>query len=67
MTRKKTPCQAPAIAGCARCRMHGGKGSGPPEQNMHAFKHGRYTVEALAMRKQINTLLREGRKLIREM
>lgn len=35
-------CQAPAVAGCARCRMHGGRGSGAPAGNQNARKHGLY-------------------------
>jgi glucans biosynthesis protein len=48
--------------------MHGGaKGSGAPRGNTNALKHGAYTREALARRAQIRTLLREARKLLREL
>jgi hypothetical protein len=30
-----------------RCRMHGGPSPGAPKGNRNAFKHGRYTIEAI--------------------
>ena len=66
-TRKGTQCQAPAVGGKSRCRMHGGaKGSGAPRGNNNAFKHGNYTAEAIAFRKHVNELLRDGRQTIAE-
>lgn len=44
-----------------RCRMHGGKSTGAPKGNQNAFKHGRYTAKALAMRKSVGALLRSAR------
>ena len=45
--------------------MHGGApGSGAPRGNKNAFKHGRYTREAIAERGQIRELVRQTRKLI---
>ncbi len=64
-TRKGTPCQAPALSGKARCRMHGGAaGSGAPKGNQNALKHGLHTKEALALRKHVRELLRNGKELI---
>lgn len=64
-TRKGTPCAAPAVRGRKRCRMHGGaQGSGAPPGNSNALKNGLYTAEALALRKHVNRLLRESRKII---
>lgn len=66
-TRKGTPCQAPAVAGKARCRMHGSaKGSGAPIGNQNAVKHGMYTREALEFRKHIRELLKDGKELIKK-
>ena len=45
-TRKGTECQSPAVKGKARCRMHGGKGSGAPKGNRNAYKHGSRSAEA---------------------
>ncbi|MFM9898066.1 MAG: HGGxSTG domain-containing protein [Sphingorhabdus sp.] len=63
-TRAGTPCLAPATRGRARCRMHGGAaGSGAPDGNRNALKHGVYTSEAIEWRKQINQLMRSSRAL----
>jgi hypothetical protein len=37
--------------------MHGGKSPGAPKGNKNALKHGRYTAEAIAQRRQISALL----------
>lgn len=67
-TRKGTPCQAPAVTGKARCRMHGGAaGSGAPKGNKNAFKHGLYTAEAKEMRRFIRESSRKTKEIIDEM
>jgi len=48
-----------------RCRMHGGMSPGAPKGNKNAFKHGRYTAEAIANRREIATLLRAMNVLAR--
>jgi len=48
-TRSGAPCRAPAIKGKHRCRMHGGKGSGAPRGNRHAWKHGWYSGRVRAI------------------
>jgi uncharacterized protein YjcR len=48
--------------------MHGGaQGSGAPKANQNARKHGRFTRDAIAERRQIQALLDEARKLLGEM
>ena len=48
--------------------MHGGApGSGAPRANRNARRHGLFTGEAIAARKQIQALLGEARKLLQEM
>lgn len=64
LTRSGKPCQAPAMPN-GRCRMHGGKSPGAPKGNKNAFKHGRYTADAIARRREIATLLRTMRTLAR--
>jgi len=68
-TRKGTPCRAPAMAN-GRCRMHGGKSTGPRtkeglERSRKAnWKHGYYSAESIALRRYISSLLRESRDII---
>ena len=67
-TRSGQACRAPAVRGKRRCRMHGGAAqSGAPWGNRNAHKHGRFTADAIAERKQIQALLGEARKLLQEM
>jgi hypothetical protein len=55
-TRSGKPCRSPAVHGKRRCRMHGGAtGSGAPRGNKNAQKHGLYTREAIAQRRQLRT------------
>jgi len=64
-TRKGTPCQAPAVAGKKRCRMHGGaKGSGAPKSNANALKTGLHTAEAKEMRRLVREMTRRSKALI---
>ncbi|TDR92999.1 hypothetical protein EV668_0244 [Enterovirga rhinocerotis] len=49
-----------------RCRMHGGKAKGAPKGNSHAFKHGRYTAEAIAERRRLMALLRGMKGLVEQ-
>jgi len=45
--------------------MHGGAlGSGAPRGNQNALKHGLYTREAFAERRQLSELVRQSRELI---
>ena len=63
--RQGTACQALAVSGKARCRMHGGaKGSGAPRGNRNALKHGGYRREERAFRKHIRELLRSGEEML---
>lgn len=68
-TRSGTPCKAPAMAN-GRCRMHGGKSTGPRtpeglERSRKAnFKHGLYSAESIAERRYISQLLRDSRETL---
>jgi hypothetical protein len=57
-TRKGTPCEAPAIRGKTRCRMHGGKSPGRPQI------HGRYAKANIEKRRSWRRLLRELRQTL---
>ncbi len=68
-TRKGTPCMAPAMAN-GRCRMHGGKSTGPRtpeglERSRKAnFKHGHYSAESIRVRWYRKQLLRDSQENI---
>jgi hypothetical protein len=63
--RSGQPCRQPAMAN-GRCRMHGGLSTGAPKGNRNAFKHGRYSAEAIAGRRKIRELIRAMRALARQ-
>ena len=67
-TRSGGACRSPAVHGKKRCRMHGSApGSGAPRGNQNARRHGLFTSDAIAERKQIQALLGETRKSLQEM
>jgi hypothetical protein len=56
------------MRGKRRCRMHGGTpGSGAQKGNQNARRHGLFTRDAIAERKEIRELLSEARRLLQEM
>ncbi len=61
-TRAGSPCRSPAMTN-GRCRLHGGLSPGAPKGNRNAFKHGRYTAEAVASRREVAALIRTMRAL----
>jgi hypothetical protein len=66
-SRSGGPCRSPAMSGKTRCRMHGcAPGSGAPTNNRNAFKHGVFTRQAIAERKQFQALLRQSLKLLQD-
>ena len=61
-------CRSPVVRGKRRCRMHGGAlESGAPKGNQNARRHGLFTREAIAERRQIRALLGEARKFLQAM
>ncbi len=71
-TRKGTACMAPAMPN-GRCRMHGGKSTGPKTidgieriRKAH-FKNGGYSKQTIGNRKRFNGLLRQYRDTMREL
>ena len=61
-TRQGASCRQPTVSGKARCRMHGGaEQSGGQPGNQNALRHGRYTAEAIARRREVAALLRACR------
>ena len=67
-TRRGTPCKAPAVRDRKRCRMHGGaRGSGAPQGSRNgAWRHGRYSREAIERRQEAAELVRSMRALVRQ-
>jgi hypothetical protein len=64
-TRSGSRCRSPAMPN-GRCRMHGGTSPGAPMGNKNAFKHGHYTAEAIAERREISALLRAMKALTKD-
>jgi uncharacterized protein YjcR len=63
-TRSENQCQSPAMPN-GRCRMHGGMSPGAPKGNQNALKHGHYTADAIARRREISGLVRSMKTLAR--
>jgi len=61
--RTGKPCRAPAVRGWTVCRMHGAGGGARTGPNNPSWKHGGRSGEAVALRKLVNSLGREARKL----
>ena len=59
--RSGKPCRSPAVRGYTVCRMHG-TGGGAPKGNRNALKHGNFTAEGLALKRQISALARMARE-----
>jgi hypothetical protein len=57
----------PSFRGLRSRNPESAPGSGPPSGNRNARKHGLFTRAATAERKQVQALLGEARKLLREM
>ncbi|WP_375787881.1 HGGxSTG domain-containing protein [Bradyrhizobium sp. Pha-3] len=67
-TRTGGACRAPAVRDKTRCRMHGGaEGSGAPRANRNARKHGLFTRDAIAERREIRALLGDVRRVLEGM
>jgi uncharacterized protein YjcR len=67
-TRSGGACRSPAVHGKKRCRMHGGaRGSGAPRANRNARKHGLFTRDAIAERRQVQALLSDARRFLQAM
>ena len=58
------PCGQPAMKN-GRCRLHGGKSTGAKKPHK-PIKHGRFTAEAIAQRKEVAALIRRYKKLLKE-
>lgn len=61
--RTGDPCQAPAVRGWSVCRMHGAGGGAKAGTTHPNWKHGARSSEAVTLRKVVNALGSESRKL----
>ena len=63
-TSKRTQCRcrAPAVRGWTVCRFHGARGGAPKGEANGAWKHGAYTKEASAFRRECTALVRKARQ-----
>lgn len=62
-TRTGGRCRQPAMKN-GRCRLHGGKSKSGKEHGR--YRHGGRTKEGMEMRRQLAVLLREARRMLRE-
>ena len=67
-TRSSGACRAPGGPSPPGGRLRGGAAApGAPRANRNARKHGLFTAEAIAERREIRALLDAARKLLDEM
>jgi hypothetical protein len=59
--RSRRQCRAPAVRGWSVCRFHGARGGAPTGKANGAWKHGQYSNEARAFRRECAVLLRKVR------
>ena len=62
--RTGKPCRAPAVRGWSVCRMHGAGGGAKAGAAHPNWQHGTRSGEAVEVRKLVNMLGREARKLV---
>ncbi len=56
-SRAGTPCQAPALRGRKRCRLHGGWSTGAPRGSRNGnYTDGDWTTEAIEERRWLHAL-----------
>lgn len=58
------PCQSPAVTGWKVCRHHGAGGGAPKGERNGDYRHGLYTQEAKAERREMAALLKMARSLM---
>ena len=67
-TRRGTCCQCPAIAGRARCRLHGGLSPGAPRGPRNGrYVSGYYSQQATADRRNLRVLIKRMRRTLGEL
>src|SRR4051794_16716232 len=70
-TRAGGECHQPAMANRRRCRLHGGKSTGPTTEagllrsKNARLTHGAYSAEAIAFRRLLRTLKEKQKELVK--
>ena len=64
--RAGQPCRSPAVRGWAVCRIDGARGGVRPVPANPNWKHGARSQEAVALRKLVNAIASDARKLKEE-
>ena len=64
--RSGQPCRNPAVTGWNVCRMHGARGGAKEGEANPSWKHGGRSREAIFLRKMVNDLGREARRVSAE-
>jgi hypothetical protein len=63
-TRAGSFCKCPSMKGRMRCRLHGGRNTGPPRGSGNGnYRDGTYTAEALDERQWLRSVVRTYAKL----
>ena len=62
--RSRRKCRAPAVRGRKVCWFHGAWGGAPKGKANGAWKHGNYSNEAKALRREFAALIRHARKFL---
>jgi len=62
--RSRLRCRAPALRGWKVCRFHGARGGAPKGMANGAWRHGRYSGEAITVRRLAIALMRSAHKTI---
>jgi len=57
-------CEAPAVRGRRVCRCHGARGGAPKGERHGLYRHGLYTSEAIAIRRQTRALFVAASELL---
>jgi hypothetical protein len=62
--RSRQQCRAPAEKGKRVCRFHGARAGAPTGTANGNYRHGGFTMEAMAERRALSKLLREARSVL---
>ena len=66
-TRRRTACLKPALSGKNRCQLHGGRSTGVKGERNGNYRHGRFTKQSIANKRDANVrvrgLIREAKAL----